>query len=175
MSSPLLSPRPSALDRSAFVERFGDIYEHSPWVAELAWDNGLGPEHDTPAALAEAMGEVLRSAPAQRQLEVIRAHPDLAGKAAIAGELTDDSTREQAGAGLDQCTPEELARFERLNAAYKEKFGFPFIMAVKGSDRHLILAAFETRLENSPEQERQAAIEQVNRIALFRLEARAAE
>ena len=83
MSSPLLSPRPSALDRSAFVERFGDIYEHSPWVAELAWDNGLGPEHDAPAVLAEAMGEVLRNAPTQRQLEVIRAHPDLAGKAAI--------------------------------------------------------------------------------------------
>ncbi len=81
---------------------------------------------------------------------MIRAHPDLAGKAAIAGDLTDDSTREQAGAGLDQCSPEELARFERLNEAYKAKFGFPFVMAVKGSDRYAILDAFETRLENDP-------------------------
>ncbi len=120
------------------------------------------------------MGEVLASADAERQLEVIRAHPDLAGKAAVAGELTDDSTREQAGAGLDQCTPEELARFERLNEAYKARFGFPFVMAVKGSDRHAILEAFETRLKNDLAEERRTAIEQINRIAAFRLSDRAA-
>ncbi|WP_104204732.1 2-oxo-4-hydroxy-4-carboxy-5-ureidoimidazoline decarboxylase [Billgrantia saliphila] len=168
-----LDPRPSELDRNAFVARFGDIYEHSPWVAELTWERGLTSEHDTPAGLAEAMGQTLREATPERQLEVIRAHPDLAGKAAIAGELTDDSTREQAGAGLDQCTPEEMARFERFNEAYKAKFGFPFVMAVKGSNRHAILAAFETRLVNSPDEERRTAIEQINRIARFRLEARA--
>ena len=104
---------------------------------------------------------------------MIRAHPDLAGKAALAGELTDDSTREQAGAGLDQCSPEEMARFERLNEAYKAKFGFPFVMAVKGSDRYAILDAFEVRLENTPAEERRTAVEQINRIARFRLEARA--
>ncbi|MBD3897107.1 2-oxo-4-hydroxy-4-carboxy-5-ureidoimidazoline decarboxylase [Halomonas sp. ML-15] len=172
MSTTPLTPRPSQLDRSAFVASFGDIYEHSPWVAELAWEAGLGDAQDSPAGLAAAMGEVLRSASAERQLEVIRAHPDLAGKAALAGKLTDDSTREQAGAGLDQCSPDELARFERLNAAYKAKFGFPFVMAVKGNDRHDILAAFETRLDNNPAEERRTAVEQINRIALLRLEGR---
>ncbi|MFQ3789180.1 2-oxo-4-hydroxy-4-carboxy-5-ureidoimidazoline decarboxylase [Halomonas sp. A29] len=168
-----LIPRPSTLDLSEFVTRFGDIYEHSPWVAKLTWERGLQAAQDTSAGLAEAMGRTLREASPERQLEVIRAHPDLAGKAAIAGDLTDDSTREQAGAGLDQCTPEEMARFERLNAAYKEKFGFPFVMAVKGSDRHAILAAFEARLENSQQEERRTAIEQINRIARLRLDDRA--
>ncbi|MCC5884470.1 MAG: 2-oxo-4-hydroxy-4-carboxy-5-ureidoimidazoline decarboxylase [Halomonas sp.] len=175
MKDTALIPRPSTLERDEFVSRFGDIYEHSPWVAELTWEHGLTPAQDTPAGLADAMGQTLRNATPERQLEVIRAHPDLAGKAAIAGELTNDSTREQAGAGLDQCTPEEMARFERLNSAYKEKFGFPFIMAVKGSDRHAILAAFETRQKNTPEEERRTAIEQINRIARFRLDDRAAQ
>ncbi|APE30262.1 OHCU decarboxylase [Halomonas aestuarii] len=174
MTDTILTPRPSQLDQAAFVERFGDIYEHSPWVAELAWQRGLSADQDTPRGLAAAMGAVLREASPERQLEVIRAHPDLAGKAAIAGELTDDSTWEQAGAGLDQCTAEEMARFERLNDAYKAKFGFPFVMAVRGSDRHAILAAFEERLPNDPTDERRTAIEQINRIAAFRLEDRAA-
>lgn len=174
MTATLLTPRPSTLDRDAFVSRFGDIYEHSPWVAELAWDAGLGAEQDTPDGLADAMGRVLDSAPAERQLEVIRAHPDLAGKAAKSGELTDDSTKEQAGAGLDQCSEEEYERFHRYNEAYKERFGFPFVMAVKGSDRHKILAAFETRLNHSPDEERRTAIEQINRIARLRLAERVA-
>ncbi|WP_299235147.1 2-oxo-4-hydroxy-4-carboxy-5-ureidoimidazoline decarboxylase [uncultured Halomonas sp.] len=173
MSHNTLTPTPSQLDKSAFVAAYGEIYEHSPWVAELAWEQGLNTDHDSPAGLAKAMGEVLTDASAEHQLAVIRAHPDLAGKAAIAGELTDDSTREQAGAGLDQCSPEEMARFERLNEAYKEKFGFPFVMAVKGNDRYAILNAFETRLENDPAEERRTAVEQINRIARFRLEARA--
>jgi OHCU decarboxylase len=162
------------MDKDTFVANYGEIYEHSPWVAELAWEKGLEERHDNPVELAKLMGEVLSSASPERQLEVVRAHPDLAGKAAIAGELTDDSTREQAGAGLDQCTPEEMARFERLNDAYKARFDFPFVMAVKGSDRHAILEAFETRLKNDATEERRTVIEQINRIALFRLEARAA-
>ncbi|WP_048307140.1 2-oxo-4-hydroxy-4-carboxy-5-ureidoimidazoline decarboxylase [Halomonas sp. PR-M31] len=173
MTTPYLSPRPSTLDQDAFVKQYGDIYEHSPWVAELAWDKGFSEEQDTPHGLADAMGKVLTSASAERQLEVIRAHPDLAGKAAKSGELTDDSTREQAGAGLDQCSPEEFERFHRYNEAYTSRFGFPFVMAVKGSDRHKILAAFETRLEHSQEEERRTAIEQINQIARFRLEDRA--
>lgn len=174
MSDKILTPRPSQLDRDAFVAHYGGIYEHSPWVAELSWNVGLGSTEDKPDGLARAMGSVLRAASAERQLEVIRAHPDLAGKAALAGKLTDDSTREQAGAGLDQCSPEELARFERLNDAYKSRFGFPFVMAVKGNDRHAILSAFETRLENGYDEERRAAIEQINRIALLRLMERVA-
>ncbi|WP_043531058.1 2-oxo-4-hydroxy-4-carboxy-5-ureidoimidazoline decarboxylase [Litchfieldella xinjiangensis] len=173
MPDKTLSPPPHTLDHGAFMARFADIYELSPWVASLAWERGLGPEHDTPEGLAAAMGQVLADAEPSRQLEVIRAHPDLAGKAALAGGLTDDSTREQAGAGLDQCNPEELARFERLNAAYKDRFGFPFVMAVKGQDRHAILEAFETRLENDHDEERRTAIEQINRIALLRLRDRA--
>ncbi|QTF92080.1 2-oxo-4-hydroxy-4-carboxy-5-ureidoimidazoline decarboxylase, partial [Halomonas sp. BM-2019] len=164
MTDKTLTPRPSQLDKAAFVAGYGEIYEHSPWVAERAWERGLTPDHDRPEALAALMGEVLESATPERQLAVIRAHPDLAGKAALAGTLTDDSTLEQAGAGLDQCSPEELARFERLNDAYKAKFGFPFVMAVKGSDRFAILDAFEVRLENDPAEERRTAVEQINRI-----------
>ncbi|MBY5928053.1 2-oxo-4-hydroxy-4-carboxy-5-ureidoimidazoline decarboxylase [Halomonas denitrificans] len=170
---PTLSERPSQMDQQRFVDTYGDVFEHSPWVAERAFARGLATEHDDPVQLAQLMGEVLLEASPEEQLQVIRAHPDLAGKAAAAGELTDDSTREQAGAGLDQCTPEELARFTRLNDAYKARFGFPFIMAVKGGNRHTILAAFEQRLDNSAEQERHEAVIQINRIARFRLEARA--
>lgn len=172
MTLPLLTPRPSQLDLASFVTHYGDIYEHSPWIAEEAWYQGLTETQDTPDGLADIMAGVLTAASAERQLAVIRAHPDLAGKAAVAGALTNDSTREQAGAGLDQCTPEELARFERLNEAYKARFDFPFVMAVKGNDRHKILAAFESRLSNSPDEERRTAIEQINRIARFRLETR---
>lgn len=173
MAAALLTPRPSTLDRDTFVARFGDIYEHSPWVAELTWDAGLGADQDAPDGLADAMSQCLVNASTERQLEVIRAHPDLAGKAAKTGELTDDSTREQAGAGLDQCSTEEYERFHRYNEAYKERFGFPFVMAVKGSDRHKILAAFEERLRHSPDEERRTAIEQINRIARLRLADRA--
>ncbi|GAA5170155.1 MULTISPECIES: 2-oxo-4-hydroxy-4-carboxy-5-ureidoimidazoline decarboxylase [Halomonadaceae] len=173
MSAPLLNPRPSTLGRDAFVSHYGEVYEHSPWIAESAWDAGLDTEQDTAEGLATALAAVLDAAPAERQLAVIRAHPDLAGKAAERGELTADSSREQAGAGLDQCRPEEYARFHRYNASYQQRFGFPFVMAVTGSDRQRILAAFERRLEHTPEQERRTAIGEVNRIARLRLEARA--
>lgn len=173
MNTPLLAPRPSTLDRAAFISLYGDVYEHSPWIAEQAWDSGLEVVQDTPEGLAMAMAAILDAAPAERQLVVIRAHPDLAGKAAERSELTADSTREQADAGLDQCSPEEYARFHHYNASYQQRFGFPFVMAVKGSDRHQILAAFERRLEHTPEQERRTAIGEVNRIARLRLETRA--
>ncbi|MBP5978744.1 MAG: 2-oxo-4-hydroxy-4-carboxy-5-ureidoimidazoline decarboxylase [Halomonas sp.] len=169
----ILHPRPSELSLSAFVDHYGDIYEHSPWVAEAAWQKGLREKHDSPGALAVLMGKMLQEAPAEQQVAVIQAHPDLAGKAALAGALTQDSTREQAGAGLDQCSKEELSRFEALNEAYKNKFGFPFVIAVKGLDRHVILAAFEERLNNDVAAERETAIEQIIRIACFRLTARA--
>lgn len=98
---PILTQRPSQMDKAQFVATYGDVFEHSPWVAERAFERGLNEQHDDPVRLAEHMGQVLSEASAQEQLEVIRAHPDLAGKAAAAGELTDDSSREQAGAGLD--------------------------------------------------------------------------
>lgn len=169
----LLSPAPSQCSLEMLTHHYGDVYEHSPWVAEAAWQHGLTDAHDAPDALAELMGLMLQQASSEQQIKVIQAHPDLAGKAAMTGELTQDSTSEQAGAGLDQCSPEEFARFEYLNTAYKEKFGFPFVIAVKGLDRHDILAAFEERLNNDPATERKTAIEQIIRIARFRLRARA--
>ncbi|MGM0834455.1 2-oxo-4-hydroxy-4-carboxy-5-ureidoimidazoline decarboxylase [Halomonas qaidamensis] len=175
MSHILKSARPSRLGLEAFLEHYGDIFEHSPWVAETAWKQGFTDQHDDPDVLADCMGNVLKRADIDQQIAVIRAHPDLAGKAALAGELTQDSTREQAGAGLDQCSSEEFERFQRLNQAYQEKFGFPFVIAVKGLDRHAILYAFEKRLENDAAAERRTAIEQIIQIARFRLHMRAAE
>jgi OHCU decarboxylase len=116
------------------------------------------------------MADLLLSADKATQLALINAHPDLAGKAAVQGELTDASTSEQSGAGIHQCTAQEFARFTELNEAYKAKFAFPFIMAVKGSNRHQILAAFEERIHNSIEAEFARALAEINQIALFRLQ-----
>lgn len=163
--------KPSSLDREAFVATFADIYEHSPWVAEQAYDMGVDESIDTIEVLHQRMADILLSAPRETQLALINAHPDLAGKAAVRGELTASSTSEQAGAGIHECTAEEFARFTELNEAYKDRFGFIFIMAVKGSNRHQILAAFEERLNNTPEQEFALALAEINKIALFRLQA----
>lgn len=162
--------KPSSLQRDAFVAAFADIYEHSPWVAEQAYDQGVDESLDEIEVLHQRMSRILLNAPRETQLALINAHPDLAGKAAVRGELTASSTSEQAGAGIQQCTAEEFARFTELNAAYKDKFGFIFIMAVKGSNRHQILAAFEERLHNTPQQEFERAVSEINKIALFRLQ-----
>ncbi|PAU51700.1 OHCU decarboxylase [Pseudomonas sp. PIC25] len=161
---------PSSLGRDAFVAAFADIYEHSPWVAERAYDLGADASLDDIDGLHQRMADILLSASRDAQLALINAHPDLAGKAAVRGELTASSTSEQAGAGIHECTPEEFARFTELNDAYKAKFGFPFIMAVKGSNRHQILAAFEERIHNTPDEEFARALAEINKIALFRLQ-----
>ncbi|MDA7087916.1 2-oxo-4-hydroxy-4-carboxy-5-ureidoimidazoline decarboxylase [Pseudomonas sp. SA3-5] len=161
---------PSRLSREDFVKVFADIYEHSPWVAEKAYDLGQDASIDEVDGLHQRMADLLLSASHEMQLALINAHPDLAGKAAIQGALTASSTAEQAGAGISACTAEEFARFTHLNDAYKAKFGFPFIMAVKGSNRHQILAAFEERIHNAPEQEFACALAEINKIALFRLQ-----
>ena len=158
------------MEREAFVRRFGAVYEHSAWIAEQAFERGLGPETDHPSGLAKLMGEVLAAAGRDAKLALIRAHPDLAGRAAIAGELTAESRGEQAGAGLDRCSPEEFRRFQELNAAYKQKFGFPFILAVSGRNRTEILDNFEARLSNPPATEFDEALRQISRIAAIRLE-----
>ena len=162
---------PSRLSRADFVNVFADIYEHSPWVAEKAFDLGLDQSVDEIEGLHQRMADILLSATHETQLALINAHPDLAGKAAIRGELTASSTAEQAGAGIGECSAEEFARFTELNDAYKAKFGFPFIKAVKGSNRQQILAAFEERIHHSAEQEFQTALAEINKIALFRLQA----
>lgn len=166
---------PAGMSQDAFVKRFGGVYEHSPWVAERTHAQGLSAAHSSIAALAKAMAEVLLAATHEEKITLIRAHPDLAGRAALQGELTDDSTDEQTSAGLDQCTPEELARFQKLNDAYKAKFGIPFIMAVRGSNRHQILAGFEQRINHTTEAEFQRALEEINHIATLRLQTLASE
>lgn len=164
---------PASLTKKAFVERFGGVYEHSPWVAERTWQNEINETHSVIEALATEMAAVLDKAHSDEKLALIRAHPDLAGKLARQGELTNDSTDEQSSAGLDQCTNEEFEKFQRLNDAYKEKFDIPFVMAVRGANRHEILAGFEERIKNEPNQEFKRALDEINRIALLRLYAMA--
>ncbi len=154
------------MDRAAFTAGLGHVFENSPWVAERSWP--ARPFADI-AALHEAMVAAVRAATADERLTLIRAHPDLAPKLAAADDLTPDSRAEQAGAGLDRCTPAEHQRFQELNAGYKAKFGFPFVIAVKGLDRRAILEAFEARLGNGRETEFAEAIGQIGRIAASRL------
>jgi len=161
--------RPSRMDKAAFVEKFGGVFEHSPWIAERAFDLELGPAHDSAGGLHNALCRIFRSASQDERLGVLKAHPDLAGKLAAAKRLTPQSTAEQASAGLDALTDEERAAFTRLNVAYVEKFGFPFIIAVKGLDKAQILAQFQRRIENGREAELDTACRQVERIALLRL------
>lgn len=160
--------RLNTLDLETFVKTLGGIFEHSPWVAESAWSKR---PFASVAELHQVMSVVVQHAPEEKQLGLIRAHPDLASKAALAGDLTDSSKREQAGAGLDRLTREEYQRFHTLNDAYKAKFNFPFILAVKGHTKESILQSFEERLPNSLEEEKARALEEIYKIAGFRLEA----
>ena len=162
-------PRPSAMDRAEFVDRFGGVFEHSPWIAERAHGLELGPAHDCAAGLHNALARVFRSASRDERLGVLRAHPDLAGKLAAAGRLTAASTAEQASAGLDHLSDAERAEFTRLNRAYMDKHGFPFIIAVRDHDKASIRAAFERRIDQDTETEFEEACRQVERIAEIRL------
>lgn len=157
----------NAMPEAEFVEVLGGVYEHSPWFAEAAARKR--PFADL-AALAAALRSAVDEAGRDAQLKLVRAHPELAGKAAVRGELTAESTREQSGAGLNLCTPEEFERLQRLNADYNRKFGFPFILAVRGYDRHGIIAEFARRIDNTPDVELQTCIGQIHRIAQFRLD-----
>jgi OHCU decarboxylase len=157
------------ISRDEFVSRFGGVFEHSPFVAERAYDDGFVGDALTVDRVHTALVAIFRAASEEERLGVLRAHPDLAGRLAIAGELTQDSKQEQAGAGLDRLSAGEHARFTELNTAYTEKFGFPFIIAVKGLKRNDILAAFEKRIANSRDEEFATATAQVEKIALLRL------
>lgn len=157
------------MDRDTFVTRFASVFEHSPWIAEAAWEQGIGPAQDSAEGLHAALCAALAKADRSAKIQLVRAHPDLAGKLAIDGGLTAESRAEQAGAGLDRCSPAEFARFQELNAAYASRFGFPFVIAVRGLTRGQILDAFAARLDNDPAQELATALAQIERIALFRL------
>jgi OHCU decarboxylase len=162
--------RPAKMNRVEFINHFGGVFEHSPWIAERAFDLELGPAHETAIGLHSVLARIFRSASADDRLKVLKAHPDLAGKLAAAKRLTPESTKEQASAGLDALTDEERARFEQHNKTYTDKFGFPFIIAVRGLTKSDILAAFETRIHNDNATEFATACKQVERIALLRLQ-----
>ena len=161
--------RPSRMTRDRFVDRFGGIFEHSPWIADRAFDLELGPAHDSATGLHNALCRIFRSASPAERLGVLNAHPDLAGKLAAAKRLTAESTAEQASAALDALTDEERSRFQRLNEEYVQKHGFPFIIAVRDNTKASILQAFQTRLARNTEQEFIMACAQVERIAELRL------
>lgn len=166
MAAPLRIQDLNGMDPAAFAAALGHVYEHAPWVAART---AARRPFASRADLQKAMGQVVLQASEEEQTALIRGHPELAGKAAIARELTDDSTREQQGAGLDRLTRAEYERFHILNAAYRTRFGFPFIMAVKGLHKDEILGAFAARLENERDVEFRTALEQIGRIAGFRL------
>jgi 2-oxo-4-hydroxy-4-carboxy-5-ureidoimidazoline decarboxylase len=156
----------NAMRAEDFATVLGDVFEHSPWIPEAA--AGARP-FGSLDSLHDAMVAIVLAAPQPQKLALIRAHPDLAGRLAVEGGLTESSTSEQASAGLDHCTPEEFARFQSLNETYRAKFGFPFVMAVRGRSRAEILDSFAGRLENDRETEFDEALAQIAEIARFRL------
>ena len=164
------SDRPSQMNREDFVKRFGGVFEHSAWIAERAFDGELGPAHDTAVGLHSALACQFRLASEEERLAVLRAHPDLAGKIATAKRLTAESTSEQASAGLDALSDSERDKFNDLNERYANKFGFPFIIAVRGLDKRQILDAFESRNANDRDEEFATACTEVERIARLRLD-----
>jgi len=157
------------MSQPEFITRFSGIYEHSAWVAEEAAPF-VADSRDL-NVIATVMADCVDNASTEKQLELIRAHPDLAGKAQVAGELTAESTSEQSSAGLGHCSAEEYDMFQALNTAYHDKFGFPFVMAVRNSSRAEILEAFASRLENDPDTEFETALAEIHRIARLRLRA----
>ncbi|WP_044008844.1 allantoinase PuuE [Leisingera methylohalidivorans] len=167
---PVKRERPSRMDREEFVTKFGSIFEHSPWIADRAFDLELGPAHDCAAGVHNALCRIFRTASEEERLGVLTAHPDLAGKLAAAGRLTAESTSEQSSAGLDMLTDEERESFTRLNTEYVEKHGFPFIIAVRDHNKASIMEAFHRRIHNDRATEFGEACRQVERIAQFRLQ-----
>lgn len=158
----------NGMDRGAFVQALGHTFEHSPWVAERAWD--ARPFRNV-ADLHQAMAGVVKNAPRDQQLALLNAHPDLAGKEAQEGTMTDASVAEQAGAGLNALTKEEMAKITRLNTEYKAKHGFPFIVCVRHYTKAGILYEFERRAANDTETELRNGLEQIFAITKLRLNA----
>jgi 2-oxo-4-hydroxy-4-carboxy-5-ureidoimidazoline decarboxylase len=164
---PLTIAQLNALDRAAFTAALGHLFEHSPWVAEQAW--AQRPFRDADHLLAALCGVMLAASP-EKQLALLRAHPDLAGRLARQNQLTAESAREQATAGLDRLADAELAEFTRLNTAYRDRFGFPFIICARLNAKAAILAAMQARSSHSPATEHAAALAEVGKIAGLRLQ-----
>jgi 2-oxo-4-hydroxy-4-carboxy-5-ureidoimidazoline decarboxylase len=159
--------RLNALERDEFVRIVGPVFEHSPWIAEETWSKR---PFATLERLHRALTETIQQSGEEKQLALIRAHPDLVGKLALAGQLTRESTNEQASAGLDQLKPHEIELFQKYNAAYQEKFGFPFVICARLNKKDAILNGFHVRLKNSRQQEIKTALEEIGKIARLRLE-----
>lgn len=157
----------NSLDRAAFSGAIGHLFEHSPWVAETTW--ARRPFRDAMHLHAELCA-TMRAAPRERQLVLLRAHPDLAGRLAQQNKLTADSRREQASAGLERLTDDELTEFQRLNAEYRARFEFPFIICARLNAKDAILAAMQSRITHAPEVEFQAALGEIEKIAWLRLQ-----
>ena len=171
---PLTLDQINAATQDGFTALLDGTYEHSPWIAREAWARRPAGGFTTLAALKQAMADVVRQAGRERQVALIRAHPELAGKAMVSKTLTAESTNEQGKAGLTDCTPEEFARIQQLNADYNAKFGWPFILAVRGPrglglDRHQIIATFARRLAGHPDFELAECLRNIHRIAEIRL------
>ncbi len=164
------SLHPHLMNKDDFMDRFGGVFEHSPWIASGAYQKELGPAHDTAEGLHMAFCLVFRSASYEQKKDVLLAHPDLVGKLAATGRLTAESTSEQVSAGLDMLSDDEQKKFTDLNARYHKTFGFPFIIAVKGLDKKQILKAFETRINQDAETEFNTACREVEKIARLRLD-----
>jgi 2-oxo-4-hydroxy-4-carboxy-5-ureidoimidazoline decarboxylase len=156
----------ATLERDAFVASFGGVFEGSPWIAQAAWDGG---PYASVAALHAAMVAIVQDAPRDMRLALIRAHPELAGKAAIAGTLTAESTREQAAAGLDRLTPDQHARILSLTSAYRERFGFPFVICAREHSADSIITDATARLAHAPDAEERTALAEIAKIAALRL------
>lgn len=161
--------RPLPRTREAFLAGLGDVAEHSPWVAEAAWAHAPFADLD---AIVRAFADAIRSAPTRARVDLVAAHPDLAGRAALAGELGASSAQEQAGAGLDRLSPEVFERFGSLNDAYRTRFGFPFVVCVREHTVGSILDEFERRLPNPREVEIDTAVEEVVKIVELRIRER---
>ena len=166
MPEPITLAALNALDRDAFVTTVGHVFEHSPWIAAQTWEQR--PFADL-ATLHAAMTGVVARAGEARQLALIRAHPDLAGRMALAGQLTAASAAEQAAAGLTALSAEELARFSAYNSAYNERFGFPFVICARQNKKDTILTAFPVRLAHDREEEIRTALGEISQIAWLRL------
>ncbi len=156
----------NAADRAAFVAAVGFTFEQSPWVAEEAWENR--PFASTDALLAAMLAAVAQASP-ERRIALIAAHPDLAGRVAREGRLTASSSEEQSAAGLDRLSPQEIARFDALNAAYRARFGFPFVICAREQTKQSILDALERRLSNERDDEIGTALREIGKIARLRL------
>ncbi|HEV2655057.1 MAG TPA: 2-oxo-4-hydroxy-4-carboxy-5-ureidoimidazoline decarboxylase [Ktedonobacteraceae bacterium] len=156
----------NALDQERFVSALGSLFEGSPWIVRQTWQ---ARPFQNLAQLHEALCSVMYHAPVEQQVALIQAHPDLVGRAALAGTLTPESTHEQASVGLNRLSAEEIATFTRLNQTYRDRFGFPFVICVRENKKESILAGFAARLHNSRQREIEVALGEIAKICWFRL------